>query len=195
MEKTEWIERLRGCIRDARTKRPAAAEADLTPLGRRQRPIHASVLVEFQGQAREALRERFLLGAKYDPDPVFVITGDDAFVSSITTIYPDDKILMGRGNHFFPLHEDEYTSFVAATKEPLEFQYHVHWWSIFDEPETLDVDWGSRNRVRIDPTARYVNHRIGFLWGPHHGQEWWSLWKIDGDDMQLVAQDYGTKRF
>jgi hypothetical protein len=197
-DKASWIEALKSFIAAARERRPALTENQLDPLTRRQRAIHASVTVEFQRQAGEALQERrgFLEAIQgYAKDPVCVLTGDAAFLAAFRIMYPDDRVLTGKANFFFPLLDEEYGQFLAAHPEPREFEFHVHWWSLFDPPAPREPSLTAQVGQPIDPAGRYLDHRIGFLWGPHHGSEWSSLWRLDGSDLSLIRQDYLTIRY
>src|SRR5690242_19778173 len=101
MEKPEWTEALREFIAEARAARPAAHEAELTPLALQHRDLHAAVTAEFQQQANDTLEGRRRFHRDYPPDPIFVLTGDAAFLAAFRSMYPDDDILHGRGGRFF----------------------------------------------------------------------------------------------
>jgi hypothetical protein len=196
--KQAWLDALRSFIAEARNMRPAASLDALSPQDRKRQGVHHAAALEFQGQARQAMSERRIVleqTPEYEPEPVLIMTGDPMILTAFRSMYADDRVLMGKGNWFFPLTEDEYRAFLAAKPEPREFMYHAHWWSIFEAQRVAEPDLKKRVGMWLDPEVPVLDHRIGLQWGPRHGFEWTSLWRVADDSIELVKEKYATRRF
>ncbi|RYX86811.1 hypothetical protein EON83_01120 [bacterium] len=189
MNKQTWAENLKAYIRQQRASQPLPDRESLTPEEEMQCRLVGGELMGWCEQSLNGiLQTRHALQImEFDTEPLVVLT------STLPGIVAAEEIFGDANEHLFFLLETEFQAWQGYGADE-SYQWHIHHWSYFESPSAELLQRAEENFPNL-PTQEFRVHTLGDLWGPNCGFESKHLWNWNGNDMDLLEQDFEESTF